>query len=286
MKAAIVGLGLIGGSFALDLRKLGLVDKIIGVDLNAENAQKALELGIVDQIMSLDEVVKQADLIVLAIPVNALSNVLKLVLDQVNENQLVMDMGSTKSNVCKAVLDHPNRKNYVACHPIAGTEYSGPEAAFSGLYTGKVNIICDQGLSGEIQVKKALELFNALEMKTTFMSSDEHDKHIAYVSHLSHISSFSLGKTVLEIEESEKNIFNMAGSGFASTVRLAKSSPAMWAPIFEQNAENLSKALGAYIDNLIQFKNWIDQQQTDEIHQYIEDVNDIKRVLNGIKLNN
>ena len=194
MKAAIVGLGLIGGSFALDLRKLGLVDKIIGVDLNAENAQKALELGIVDQIMSLDEVVKQADLIVLAIPVNALSNVLKLVLDQVNENQLVMDMGSTKSNVCKAVLDHPNRKNYVACHPIAGTEYSGPEAAFSGLYTGKVNIICDQGLSGEIQVKKALELFNALEMKTTFMSSDEHDKHIAYVSHLSHISSFSLGK--------------------------------------------------------------------------------------------
>lgn len=286
MKAAIVGLGLIGGSFALDLRKLGLVDKIIGVDLNAENAQKALELGIVDQIVSIDEVVKQADLIVLAIPVNALSNVLKLVLDQVNENQLVMDMGSTKSNVCKAVLDHPNRKNYVACHPIAGTEYSGPEAAFNGLYTGKVNIICDQGLSGEIQVKKALELFNALEMKTTFMSSDEHDKHIAYVSHLSHISSFSLGKTVLEIEESEKNIFNMAGSGFASTVRLAKSSPAMWAPIFEQNAENLSKALGAYIDNLIQFKNWIDQQQTDEIHQYIEDVNDIKRVLNGIKLNN
>ena len=286
MTTAIIGLGLIGGSFALDLRRLNLCGEVIGVDLDEDNAQRAMVLGIVDRYTSLANAVQQADLVVLAIPVNCLPDVLNQVLDLADNNQLVIDMGSTKSNVCKRVKDHPNRKNFVACHPIAGTENSGPDAAFSGLYTGKVNIICDRDLSAEDQVEKTLQLFDALEMKTIFMSSNEHDKHIAYVSHLSHISSFALGKTVLELEENEKNIFNMAGSGFESTVRLAKSSPDMWAPIFEQNAENLSEALGAYIDILSQFKQMIDQRETADMHRFIGEVNDIKRVLNGIKLNN
>ncbi len=286
MTTAIIGLGLIGGSFALDLRRLNLCGEVIGVDLDEDNAQRAMVLGIVDRYTSLANAVQQADLVVLAIPVNYLPDVLNQVLNLADNNQLVIDMGSTKSNVCKRVKDHPNRKNFVACHPIAGTENSGPDAAFSGLYTGKVNIICDRDLSAEDQVKKTLQLFDALEMKTIFMSSNEHDKHIAYVSHLSHISSFALGKTVLELEENEKNIFNMAGSGFESTVRLAKSSPDMWAPIFEQNAENLSEALGAYIDILSQFKQMIDQRETADMHRFIGEVNDIKRVLNGIKLNN
>lgn len=286
MTTAIIGLGLIGGSFALDLRRLNLCGEVIGVDLDEDNAQRAMVLGIVDRYTSLANAVQQADLVVLAIPVNYLPDVLNQVLDLADNNQLVIDMGSTKSNVCKRVKDHPNRKNFVACHPIAGTENSGPDAAFSGLYTGKVNIICDRDLSAENQVEKTLQLFDALEMKTIFMTSDEHDKHIAYVSHLSHISSFALGKTVLELEENEKNIFNMAGSGFESTVRLAKSSPDMWAPIFEQNAENLSEALGAYIDILSQFKQMIDQRETADMHRFIGEVNDIKRVLNGIKLNN
>ena len=286
MIIGVIGLGLIGGSFALDVKRQEIVNEIIGVDKNETHQTQALELGLVDEIVSLNVLLEKANLIVIAIPVDSIPLLLNQILDRITESQMVIDLGSTKELICTKVFHHANRKRYVACHPIAGTEFTGPSAAFIGLYNGKVNIICDKEKTDSAVLRRILELFEHLGMTTIFMSSKEHDKHIAYVSHLSHISSFALGKTVLEIEESEKNIFNMAGSGFASTVRLAKSSPDMWTPIFDQNSENLSVALGAYIENLKQFKSFIDSHDKSKTHELMTKVNEIKRVLKGIELNN
>ncbi|WP_117883793.1 prephenate dehydrogenase [Aureibaculum luteum] len=279
-KVVVIGLGLIGGSMAIDLKKYGNYH-IIGIDRNVNHTSKALELGIIDEIGT-DSTLAEADVVIVAVPADAIPPVTKSVLDQINENTLVFDVGSVKGQVCNQVKEHPNRKNYVAAHPIAGTEFSGPEAAFSGLFTNKINIICEKKLSDKKILEKALQIFDKLEMRTTFMKADEHDKHIAYVSHLSHISSFMLGKTVLEIEPNEKNIFNMAGSGFRSTVRLAKSSPAMWTPIFLQNKENVLKSLTEYIKNLETFKNKIEEGSNEEVFNIMENTNRIKNILDGI----
>lgn len=284
MKVAIIGLGLIGGSFALALKQHKLSKHIIGVDSKPTHLEDAHNLRIIDTKANLQEAVQQADLIVIAIPVNAIPSVLVQVLDMIKDSQIVIDMGSTKQVIARQVANHPNRKRYVACHPIAGTENTGPAAAFPSLYRNKVNIICDKEKSCNEALKVVMPIFETLEMKIIFMESSAHDKHIAYVSHLSHVSSFALGKTVLEIEKSEKTIFNMAGSGFASTVRLAKSSPDMWTPIFDANAENISKALQAYIENLLELKHYIDNHKTTNTHNLMTKVNDIKRILNGMDL--
>lgn len=284
MKVAIIGLGLIGGSFALALKQHKLSKHIIGVDSKPTHLEDAHNLRIIDTKANLQEAVQQADLIVIAIPVNAIPSVLVQVLDMIKDSQIVIDMGSTKQVIARQVANHPNRKRYVACHPIAGTENTGPTAAFPSLYRNKVNIICDKEKSCNEALKVVMPIFETLEMKIIFMESSAHDKHIAYVSHLSHVSSFALGKTVLEIEKSEKTIFNMAGSGFASTVRLAKSSPDMWTPIFDANAENISKALQAYIENLLELKHYIDNHKTANTHNLMTKVNDIKRILNGMDL--
>lgn len=279
MKATIVGLGLIGGSFALGLRKSGLATELIGVDRNADHGGKAVELGLVDKVLSEDKALAQADLVVLAIPVNALNAFLPYVLDTIKHNAVVIDAGSTKSSICKIIATHPNRGQFVAAHPIAGTENSGPTAAFHGLFKDKTNIICESDKSSGQALGVAMKIFNALEMKTIFMEADEHDRHVAYVSHLSHVSSFLLGQTVLDIEKDEKNIFDLAGSGFASTVRLAKSSPDMWAPIFEQNAEYLSQALQEYIMHLQRFHYHLMKHDTKELHRIMSKANEIRRVL-------
>jgi prephenate dehydrogenase len=232
MKVTVIGLGLIGGSIAIDLRKAGLATELVGVDLNSEHARKAVELGLVDKIQTEDKALHQADIVILAIPVNAMCQLLPAVLDAVKSTAVVIDAGSTKSLICRAVANHPKREQLVAAHPIAGTENSGPEAAFSGLFKNKTNIICEKEKSSDHSLEVSMRVFNALGLHTIFMEAEEHDKHVAYVSHLSHVSSFLLGQTVLDIEKDEKNIFALAGSGFASTVRLAKSSPEMWAPIF------------------------------------------------------
>lgn len=281
MKATIVGLGLIGGSFALGLKKTGLVTEIIGVDRNPDHAAQAMDLGLVDSILNSDEALSTADLVVLAIPVNSLNTFLPHVLDVVNDNAVVIDAGSTKSSICKVIANHPKRKQFVAAHPIAGTENSGPTAAFHGLFKEKTNIICESGKSSEHALAVANTVFNALEMKTIYMEADEHDKHVAYVSHLSHVSSFLLGQTVLDIEKDEKNIFDLAGSGFASTVRLAKSSPDMWAPIFEQNVEYLSQALLEYIMHLQRFHYHLMKRDTKELHRIMSKANEIRRVLDS-----
>jgi prephenate dehydrogenase len=281
MKVTVVGLGLIGGSFALGLRQSGLATEIVGMDRNPDHAAKAIELGLVDKVLHGDDALNHADLIILAIPVNSLHTFLPHVLDVIKETAIVIDAGSTKSSICKTIVNHPRRNQFVAAHPIAGTENSGPTAAFHGLFKDKTNIICESGKSSEHALSVAIRVFNALEMKTIYMEADEHDKHVAYVSHLSHVSSFLLGQTVLDIEKDEKNIFDLAGSGFASTVRLAKSSPDMWAPIFEQNVEYLSQALLEYIMHLQRFHYYLLKRDTNELHRIMSKANEIRRVLDS-----
>lgn len=282
MKIGIIGIGLIGGSLAKSIREHNQYSEIIGHDNSPEHESTALELKLVDRCLPLEELIQSCDLILLTIPVNHAKNILPEILSSCDESKVVIDFGSTKSGIATSVKEHDNRSLFVAAHPIAGTENTGPSAAIDGLFTKKVCIICEKDLSSEKALKTAEQLFQDLAMKVLYMDAEEHDRHIAYVSHLSHISSFVLGKTVLEIEKDEENIFNMAGSGFASTVRLAKSSPAMWSPIFEQNAEHLSKALDAYIDNLQEFKKLIDQKDKKSLYDLMSKTNDIRRVLDGI----
>ncbi len=284
-KATVVGLGLIGGSIALDLRRTGLYDEVTGVDRNADHARQALRLNLVDRVEHDEAALSTADLVVLAIPVNFIQALLPAILDSIRADAVVVDTGSTKSLICQAVGHHAKRNRFVAAHPIAGTENSGPAAAVTGLFTGKTNIVCESEKSSADALEKAIRLFGALGMNTIFMQPVEHDRHVAYVSHLSHVSSFLLGQTVLDIEKDEKNIAALAGSGFASTVRLAKSSPEMWAPIFEQNMEYLSQALQEYILHLQRFQYHLMKRNTNEIQRVLCQANEIRRILDGIDIN-
>ncbi|MEO9967144.1 MAG: prephenate dehydrogenase [Reichenbachiella sp.] len=282
MIVSIIGLGLIGGSVALKLKKSGFADQVIGVDVNDENAEKAKALGLVDDCLVLPRALAIADLVILAIPVDAIRKLLPSVLSRIDERTTVIDLGSTKAGICETILGHDNRKNFVAAHPIAGTENSGPEAAFDSLFDGKTGIICDAQESQTSSYLLAKACLEAMDMHVVEMDSKSHDLHIAYVSHLSHISSFVLGQTVLEIEKDEASIFNMAGSGFESTVRLAKSSPNMWGPIFKQNKKHISDSLSAYIENLQAFKGMIDGGEEEAMIECMQSANDIRRVLDGI----
>ena len=282
MVVGIIGLGLIGGSLGISLKKRGFASKIIGVDKNEKHCKEAIKLGFVDETCALNEVLNEAEIVILAVPVDAARKILPFLLDAVKNSQIVIDMGSTKEGICKIANAHPNRNRFVASHPIAGTENAGPSAAFDGLFDEKITIICDEEKSESYALNSCKELYAILNMTILSMSAEEHDRHIAYVSHLSHITSFVLGQTVLEIEKEEKHIFNMAGSGFASTVRLAKSSPDMWAPIFEQNKKHISTALDTYINNLQEFKHRIDNGEKEDLHNLMSEVNDIRRVLKGL----
>lgn len=281
-KIAVIGLGLIGGSLALELKKSSWAT-IYGMDKNSDHLKKALELGIIYEKLDFSQI-HEMDVVIIAVPVNIIPELAVKVLDLIGDHTLVFDVGSTKAAVCDAVRNHQKRKNFVALHPIAGTEFSGPEAAIYDLFTDKVNIICEKDLTSREMIGKVERIFEILRMKNVFMDSAvQHDIHIAYVSHLSHISSFMLGKTVLEIEKDEKNIFHMAGSGFASTVRLAKSNPETWTPIFMQNRDNLLKSLEEYIKNLIEFKDILNRKSADDVLKIMENTNRIKDVLAGIK---
>jgi len=278
MITTIIGLGLMGGSAAIDLKKRGFAKRIIGVENNVLHAETALHAGIVDEIEDLQTAVEKSDLIILAIPVDAAVKMLPLILDKVDK-QIVTDLCSTKEQLCLSVKDHPIRKNYVAAHPMAGTEYSGPWAAKPGLFDGKAVIFCDTENSG-IRANSTVRLmFDTLNMRPVLMDAAQHDKHAAYVSHISHISSFALALTVLDQEKNENNIFDLASGGFDSTVRLAKSSAEMWSPIFEQNAENVVTVIETYIKYLEDFKNAIHQHDVEKITALIHSSNKIKRVL-------
>lgn len=278
MKLGIIGLGLMGGSFALDFKSIYPKSKIFGLDKSKKNENRALELGLIDELITLEQLSK-VDVVLVAIPVDKSLEELPKILNSVNKDTLVFDVGSTKLPICEALLNHPNRKNFLATHPMAGTEFSGPNAAVEGLYFNKNNIVCDIEKTNPKIYKKALRIFKMLNMNIIKMDSKSHDVHVAYVSHLSHISSFMLGKTVIEKEKNEKNIFDLAGSGFESTVRLAKSSPATWTPIFLQNKNNLVLAINEYISNLNQIKEMIEENNYSTLSSILNNTNRIKQIL-------
>lgn len=280
-KIVVIGLGLIGGSLARDL-KLRMDFKVIGIDKNIEHISKAVELGIIDEEGSLEDIA-DASVVIIAVPVNVMPKVISQVLDKVGLETLVFDVGSVKNEICKAVEYHPNRKNFVAAHPLAGTEFSGPEAAILNLFDDKVNIVCEADKTDWKILDKAISLFKKLNMRIKMMNPIEHDRHIAYVSHLSHVSSFMLGKTVLEIEKNEQAIFDMASTGFASTVRLAKSSSSTWTPIFLGNKENVLQSLNEYIKNLSEFKEMLENDNIEGLNKTMDNTNYIKSILNGIE---
>lgn len=279
MKVAVVGLGLIGGSFALALRAKGIASRVVGVEANPLHAEKAVELGIVEKVLPLYEAIEQAELIVLAVPVDAIPQIAIKVLNIVSDNQIVIDMGSTKEELCEIISRHPARKRFVATHPMWGTEFSGPQAATADSFAGRNVVVCEKELSDAMAVEKIESIYHQLGMSVLEMNAEQHDLHAAYVSHISHITSFILSTTVLEKEREEETIFNLAGGGFDSTVRLAKSSADTWIPIFTQNKYNVLDVLREYIHQLNLFRKALEKDDIQTLRDIIDRANQIKRVL-------
>jgi prephenate dehydrogenase len=280
MKISIIGLGLIGGSYALSLKKRFEELTIYGWDENKSHLDKALDLGLIDEpSSSLENAVKKGEWILLAIPVNTIEVILPSLLDLIDEDKTVVDFGSTKKFICKAVNDHPKRSQFIAAHPISGTEYSGPEAAFDSLFENKVMIVCEKEKSNSESIETFRRQCKALGMSTTYLSAEEHDIHLAYVSHLSHVISFGLSRTVLDKEEDENKILDLAGSGFESTVRLAKSSPKMWTPIFLKNRDAVLESLDKYQDRISEFRKLLDNKDEQGIEKYLEEGRAIRKIL-------
>ncbi|NML41713.1 prephenate dehydrogenase [Chitinophaga sp. G-6-1-13] len=279
MIVTIIGTGLIGGSLAITLREKGAVDKIIGVDQHEEHLQRAKELNIIDEGMPLDEALQCSDLVILAIPVDAVLQVLPKLMDKVRANQVIMDVGSTKQKILQLVAGHPNRGRFVAAHPMAGTEYSGPDAAVRNLFTHKTMVLCDVKNSDDDALEMVEDMVDKLQMRTVYMNGEEHDLHTAYVSHISHITSFALALTVLKKEKESGRIFELASGGFESTVRLAKSSPDMWVPIFKHNRGNVLDVLDEHIHQLQQMKSLLENEDYDAFYKLIQKSNKIRKIL-------
>jgi prephenate dehydrogenase len=277
-KVAIIGVGLIGGSLALQLHEKKIASRLIGVDASEEHLQKALALELVDEVLPLDEAIAAAEVIILAMPVDSMVTLLPALLDRV-DNQIVIDLGSTKHPSVNAVKNHPKRGRYVATHPMWGTEYSGPQAAVRGAFENKAVIICNAEESDEDALTWTREMYKKIGMHLLEMEAKAHDLHAAYVSHISHITSFALANTVLQKEKEEQAIFELASAGFESTVRLAKSNPAMWVPIFMQNKENVLDVLKEHIAQLTRFKESIEKDDNEYLMRLIEDANKIRRII-------
>ncbi|HEU4552388.1 MAG TPA: prephenate dehydrogenase [Chitinophaga sp.] len=279
MVVAIIGVGLIGGSLAISLKEKGMASRVIGVDQQEQNLQKALALKIIDEAATLDVALQQAQLIILAIPVDALLLLLPAILDKIQPQQIVMDVGSTKKKILELVAGHPNRGRFVAAHPMAGTEYSGPEAAIPNLFTNRTMVLCDVKNSDEDALEIIETLVETLQMRLVYMNAEEHDLHTAYVSHISHITSFALALTVLKKEKEQGRIFELASGGFESTVRLAKSSPDMWVPIFKHNRSNVLDVLDEHIHQLQQMKQLLETEDYDTFYKLIQKSNKIRKIL-------
>ena len=278
MNVAIIGTGLIGGSMAIALKEKKFASKIVGVENNQEHAEEALALGLVDEMKTLEEAVSIADMIILTVPVNAADKMILSILEKV-DRQIVIDAGSTKNAICRTADSSKNRKRFVATHPMWGTEFSGPKAAIAGAFVGNAVVICDKENSDEDAVELVEEMYRCLGMNLIYMNSVAHDVHAAYVSHISHITSFALANTVLEKEREEDTIFGMASGGFESTVRLAKSNPDMWVPIFQQNRENVLDVLNEHISQLRKFKSCLEKENYSYLTELIKNSNKIKRIL-------
>jgi prephenate dehydrogenase len=277
-KITIVGVGLIGGSLALQLHEKKISSKLIGVENNESHAKKAIELELVDEILPLNEAIQQSDVVILAIPVDSMVTLLPKVLDQIGQ-QIVIDLGSTKSQLVEAVKSHPKRGRYVAAHPMWGTEYSGPQAAVKGAFEKVAVVICNAKESDKDAVDWTKDMFEKVGMRLLEMDAEAHDLHAAYVSHISHITSFALANTVLEKEKEEEAIFELASGGFESTVRLAKSNPAMWVPIFKQNRDNVLDVLNEHITQLRKFKSCLEKENYDYLLELIQQANKITEII-------
>ncbi|MGN6264234.1 MAG: prephenate dehydrogenase [Ginsengibacter sp.] len=275
----IVGVGLISGSLALALKEKGLAKNIIGVSRTQESIDKALKLGIIDEALSLEEAVKKSDFIYVAIPVDVTVPVTLQIMDLITDKQIVADAGSTKYVLCQALANHPLRRRFVATHPMWGTEYSGPESAVRGAFSGRSCVICEKDKTDKEVVDKIENLYKTLGMNIVYMEAENHDIHAAYVSHISHITSFALANTVLEKEKEEDAIFELAGGGFESTVRLAKSNPSMWAPIFMQNRENVLDVLNEHISQLRKFKSCLEKENYEYLKELMQNANKISRII-------
>ena len=282
----IIGLGLIGGSMAIDLRRKGYASRIVGVESDPVNASAAERIGLVDEVTSLEECVRQSDVVIVSVPVGAAIRIVPQVLDVMAQmypqggcEKVLMDVCSTKESLSEAVKYHPMRKCYVASHPMSGTEYSGPWAALPGLFDGRACIICDFQESLPSAVRTVEEIYGVLNMRVVHMNSSSHDVHTAYVSHFSHVISFALALTVLEKEKDEKHIFDLASGGFSSTVRLAKSSADMWTPILLQNRKNVLHVMDTYTGMLEAFRKAIDESDEESLRRLIQDANKIRRII-------
>ncbi|MEL6721357.1 MAG: prephenate dehydrogenase [Bacteroidota bacterium] len=278
MTISVIGIGLIGGSLAISLKENGFADTIIGVDANTESEHKALRRKIIDEALPLSEAIERSQLIILATPVDSMRELLPQILDQV-QDQVVIDVGSTKQLLLERVKGHPRRQNFVATHPMAGTEYSGVEAAIPNLFDHKYTVFCDVEDSNPKAVELVEALYRSVPMKITYLDAKAHDIHTAYVSHISHISSFALALTVLEKEKDEERIFELASTGFSSTVRLAKSAPDTWIPIFRQNRDNVLDVLDEHINTLSKFRTLLIKKDFDRFHELIGEANHIRKIL-------
>ena len=279
MKITIAGIGLIGGSLALALREKGIATKVTGVDSNDAHAEKALELGLVDEVKGLEEAVNETDIIFLCVPVDAAEALLPEILMKIKKGAVVIDVGSTKSSIAALAGNLPNRERFVATHPMWGTEFSGPSAAVKGAFDKKAVVICDKENSAGDAVALTENIYRLLGMHIIYMNASDHDLHAAYISHISHITSFALANTVLEKEKEDDAIFELASGGFESTVRLAKSNPAMWVPIFMQNRENVLDVLNEHISQLRKFKSCLEKENYEYLAELIQNANTIKRIL-------
>ncbi|MDB5192009.1 MAG: prephenate dehydrogenase [Segetibacter sp.] len=278
MVVAIIGVGLIGGSLALKLKELRIAQHLIGVEQSESNQKIALERQLVDEFLPLEEAIEKADLIILAIPVNSTIAMLQKVITLISK-QVVMDVGSTKKEILEAIKGHPNRKRFVATHPMWGTEFSGPTAATADSFANKAAVICSAEESDKDAVEMVEQIYTQLGMHLMYMDAAAHDVHTAYISHISHITSFALANTVLEKEKEENTIFELASGGFESTVRLAKSNPEMWVPIFKQNRENVLDVLNEHISQLRKIKSCLEKENYEYLKELIVHANDIKRIL-------
>jgi prephenate dehydrogenase len=278
LTVTVIGVGLIGGSMALALKEKSIAQKVIGVDASTKHLEKALVLGLIDEAMPLEEAVRAADVVVFAVPVDAIEQLLPQVMDAVNK-QVVMDTGSIKEAVLGAIKEHPKKGRFVATHPMWGTEYSGPEAAVKGAFAGKATVICNKEESDADAVQLVEKIYTDLGMQLVYMNAVEHDVHVAYVSHISHITSFALANTVLEKEREEDAIFTLASGGFESTVRLAKSNPNMWVPIFMQNRDNVLDVLNEHISQLRKFKACLEKENYTYLQELIEHANSIRKII-------
>ena len=282
-KIGIIGLGLIGGSMAIDLRRRGFASEFLGVDADPLNASAAEKMGLVDRVVTLEECIDQSDIVIVAVPVGAALKLLPGILDRFEQtgakDKIVIDVCSTKELLARSVKYHSCRRQYVASHPMSGTEYSGPWAAKPGLFDGRAGIICDSHESDPKAVRIVEEMYQALNMRLIYMNSSNHDVHTAYVSHVSHVTSFALALTVLDKEKDEKHIFDLASGGFSSTVRLAKSGASMWTPILMQNKDNVLHVMDTYIEKMQAFRQALAADDEEAVRDLIEEANKIRRII-------